>query len=170
MGAQDLMRAAANASGQSRLQPQKPKMGTAAAQPPTPEPEQEESNIREDIIETAQSQVAATRQTEQRVVRPRLPRQETSTAKHRFVKRPELPDDLYREVPSTSSYQIYNKDIDKFIKNFSSENSQYRGGAKITPSMLIEAVLDFTFYDMDIRPDGYIDLEELREHMRSKLK
>jgi hypothetical protein len=90
--------------------------------------------------------------------------------KIRKVKRADLPASYYRENPDTSTYQIYNDELNEFIKTFSRKNSAKRGGAKLHPSTLIEVVLDVAYYDMGLRPDGFRSAEEVREFLRSKLK
>lgn len=95
---------------------------------------------------------------------------EPSTSKARFVKRPDISQEEYREQPNTSTYQIYNDTVDDFLKSFSRNNSKHRGGAKITPSMLIEALVDTAFYDLGLTPDGFSNVEEIREFIRSKMK
>lgn len=175
MGIDDLFRNAA-AGGQNRVPAMKPKMqpvSQGSAPEPVKEVMQETAATREEQPTPEASvsieQQPAPRQ-ERTVPRVRLPQVVNGVAKYRFIKRPDLPDELYREVPATSTYQIYNDEIESFVKGFSSNNARFRGGAKITPSMLIEALLDIAYYDMDIRPEGFVDVEDLRDHIRSKLK
>lgn len=64
---------------------------------------------------------------------------------------------------------IYNKHVNRWLKNFSDENKD-EGGEPIIKNALFEAILDVVIYDMGLEPSGFKNVEEIRNYLRSKLK
>jgi len=87
----------------------------------------------------------------------------------RRVMRPDVSVDRYGINPFTSTLNLYNRDLIGWVSNFSRENKM-NGGRPLNKSTMIEAILDFAMYDMELEPMGFQDANELREYLRSKLK
>jgi hypothetical protein len=85
------------------------------------------------------------------------------------VARTDVPANVYGVKPVASQLNIYNKDLHRYLGSWSAEN-QFNGGTALNKSTLIEAILDFVYYDMQLEPEGFQSAEELREHLRSKIK
>lgn len=102
-----------------------------------------------------------------------LPKEyEGLNTKIRQIARPDLPIEYYRHGPKKSHFDLYNRNLAKRLEsqNFSQVNAYTNGGVSLTKSQVIEACLDFVFYDMELRPEGFKSTEDLRNHLRSKLK
>lgn len=102
--------------------------------------------------------------------------------KARQVARPDLPVNFY--IPrykegkdgsekvvdkSKGNFDLYNFDLNDKLSRFSDEN-QDAGGVAITRSQITEACLDFVFYDLELRPDGFKSTEDVRNYLRSLMK
>lgn len=85
------------------------------------------------------------------------------------IARPDIALERYGVNPWKSNFNIYNKDIVNFVRNFSAEN-QLNGGSAITKSQMIEVLLDVVFYDMQLKPEGFQSVQELRKHLQEKLR
>jgi hypothetical protein len=85
------------------------------------------------------------------------------------VARLDVPIETYGVNPVTSAINIYNMELHEFLGSFSARN-QFRGGAAINKSTLIEVILDVAMYDMGLQPQGFQSAQELREFLQSKIK
>lgn len=75
----------------------------------------------------------------------------------------------YGIKPVATNFNVYNKELWKWLTGFSSDN-RFNGGVPITKSQLMEICLDVIMYDLDIEPIGYESQQELREAIQRKLK
>lgn len=75
----------------------------------------------------------------------------------------------YGVKPVATNFNCYNKEVFKWLRDFSSSN-QFSGGVPITKSQVIEIALDVLMYDLDINPIGYESQQALREDIQNKIR
>lgn len=85
-----------------------------------------------------------------------------------MIAREDLPLDTYGIKPVATNFGCYNRDLWKWLKDFSSDN-QFNGGVPITKSQLMEICLDVVMYDLAIEPIGYNSHQELREAIQNRI-
>ncbi|KAF2421582.1 hypothetical protein [Bacillus subtilis] len=85
------------------------------------------------------------------------------------IARDDVPIDHYGLKPVKSNFDCYNKEIFKWLKNFSTEN-QFNGGVAIHKSQVTEMALEVLFYELGINPIGYESQQALRDDIQQKLK
>ena len=107
--------------------------------------------------------------------KPSAPAASTATIKKdiptklKQIARDDVPFEHYGLKPVKSNFDCYNKEIFKWLKNFSTEN-QFNGGVAIHKSQVTEMALEVLFYDLGINPIGYESQQALREDIQKKLK
>ncbi len=84
------------------------------------------------------------------------------------IARSDIPETTYGVKSVVTNFSCYNKELLRFLKEFSS-NNQFSGGIPITKSQFVEIALDVIYYDLGIRPIGYESHEELREDIQRKI-
>ena len=89
---------------------------------------------------------------------------DTIPSKARFVAREDVSPDVYGVNPWKSNFDIYDKNVARFIRNFSQEN-RMNGGKAITKSQLIETILNVMIYDVQLKPIGFQSTKHLREYL-----
>jgi hypothetical protein len=150
MGAKDLMR---KVHQQGKLQQTKP--NSVAVQP-------------EPIREIVQQPIQVEKPVQVKNVDSVKHTSDLPTAVKKIA-RPDIPIDTYGINSWKSNFDIYNKEVVKFIRNFSA-NNQLNGGNAITKSQLIEVVLDVMIYDLGLQPLGFESPKALREYIQEQLK
>jgi hypothetical protein len=85
------------------------------------------------------------------------------------VARPDLDPSTYGVSPWKSNFDVYNKELVEFIRNFSA-NNQLNGGCAITKSQLIEVILDVIYYDLKLDPIGFESVQELRKYLQDRIR
>jgi hypothetical protein len=136
------------------------------------------SEVRSGVQETAATQEAAV--SKNITHEPVAPKKTGSSAKKsdkeedevlaiQRVFRSGLTMDDYGKSGKAHQIFIYNKHVNRFLKNFSDDNKD-AGGAPIIKNALVEAILDVAIYDMGLEPSGFQHVDEIREFLRSKLK
>ena len=106
------------------------------------------------------------------IVRPVMTRHNSSLTTNTPVAqiaREDLAIEKYGVNSWKSNFNIYNKDIVDFVRNFSSSN-QLSGGKAITKSQMLEVMLDVMYYDLDIRPIGFDSPNDFREYLKEKMR
>lgn len=83
--------------------------------------------------------------------------------------REDVPLEYYGVKPVQTNFGCYNKELWKWLKEFSSEN-RFNGGVPITKSQLMEICLDVVMYDLDINPIGYESQQQLREDIQNRIR
>jgi hypothetical protein len=84
------------------------------------------------------------------------------------IARNDVPLTIYGIKPVATNFNCYNKDIFKWLRDFSS-NNQFNGGVPVTKSQVIEIALDVLMYDLGINPIGYESQEALREDIQRRI-
>ncbi|QHW35780.1 hypothetical protein GZH47_33340 (plasmid) [Paenibacillus rhizovicinus] len=90
-------------------------------------------------------------------------------AEAKKVYRDDVDPERYGVKPLQRNVRYYNKDIVKWLGDFSEEN-QLEGGEAITQSVLIETLLGIAMYDLQLQPDGFKSARDVRQYILSKLK
>ncbi|MBU5262001.1 hypothetical protein [Bacillus atrophaeus] len=109
------------------------------------------------------------------IVKPSKPAESTAPIKKdvptklKQIARDDVPDEHYGLKPVKSNFDCYNKEIFKWLKNFSTEN-QFNGGVAIHKSQVTEMALEVLFYELGINPIGYESQQALRDDIQQKLK
>jgi len=84
------------------------------------------------------------------------------------VKREDRDLSEYGINPDISTFQLYNYELSEFVTSFSRENKR-NGGKSISKSQLIEALIGFAVYDLNLTPDGYDSVQELTKELKTRL-
>lgn len=87
----------------------------------------------------------------------------------RQIARDDVPITSYGKKPVPTNFNVYNKELWKWLTGFSSDN-RFNGGVSITKSQLMEICLDVMMYDLGINPIGYESQQQLREDIQNKIK
>ena len=85
------------------------------------------------------------------------------------IAREDAPLSDYGVKPVATNFNCYNKEVFKWLRDFSS-NNQFNGGVPITKSQVIEIALDVLLYDLGINPIGYESQQTLREDIQNKIR
>jgi hypothetical protein len=85
------------------------------------------------------------------------------------IARKDVSPDVYGVSSWKSNFDLHNKELVEFIRNFSS-NNKLNGGCSITKSQLIEVILDVMYYDLGLEPIGFQSIEELRSYIQERIK
>ena len=103
---------------------------------------------------------------------PSQPAQEDKNAYQESItkfKRSDIDPSLYGIKTVASNFMVSNTEVLDFITSFSRKN-QSAGGCSITKSVLIELMIDVIYYDLGLRPNGFMSPHELREYLISRIK
>jgi hypothetical protein len=85
------------------------------------------------------------------------------------IARMDVSPEVYGVSAWKSNFDLHNKELVEFIRNFSA-NNQLNGGCAITKSQLIEVILDVMYYDLGLEPIGFQNIQELRSYIQEKIK
>jgi hypothetical protein len=85
------------------------------------------------------------------------------------IARDDVPVTDYGIKPVATNFNCYNKEVFKWLREFSS-NNQFSGGVPVTKSQVIEIALDVLMYDLGINPIGYESQQALREDIQNKIR
>lgn len=88
--------------------------------------------------------------------------------KARYVQRHDVPTENYTERIRTTSFNIYDKELRKWLKDFS-ENNQDNGGCPIPQAFILEMVLGILHYDLKMEPNGYRTRDEFIADLKRKM-
>ena len=85
------------------------------------------------------------------------------------IARTDISSEVYGVSAWKSNFDLHNKELVEFVRNFSA-NNQLNGGCAITKSQLIEVILDVMYYDVGLEPIGFQSVQELRSYIQEKIK
>lgn len=111
-------------------------------------------------------------QFEQKTVQPEMIRHsDASEHKSDYEKiiRDDVPIHRYSIAPLRKNMKLHNTELMRFISDFSREN-QLAGGTPIKMSMVIELALELLYYDLNVRPLGFQDLNQLRNYIQQQIQ
>lgn len=88
--------------------------------------------------------------------------------KARHVQREDVPIENYTESIRTTSFNLYDKELRKWLKDFS-ERNQDNGGCPIPQAFFLEILLGFLHYDLKLEANGYRTRDEFINDLKRKL-
>ncbi|CDQ41931.1 hypothetical protein [Virgibacillus salexigens] len=109
--------------------------------------------------------------TKEETVEPKKtkPKKQTPSSGMYQVKRDDVDLAEYGVKPDITNFQLYNYELSEFLTSFSKQNKKH-GGNPITKSQLMETILGFAFYDMELKPEGFENPQDLLAHLQEKIK